>query len=201
MTKLPDSSQSDWMQELSSGKLRKDMLRFAMLQLRDQQLAEDVVQDALLAAFAASEKFEQRSSAKTWIFGILKNKIIDTMRDRWNKGRIDLPEALGSESEFDALFKENNHWQTGESPSAWADPEQALSNNQFWQVLEICMTQMPEAAARVFTMREMLGFETGEICKELGITSSNCWVILHRARMILRLCLQHRWFGEKEEAC
>jgi len=177
------------------------LLRFAALQLRDQQLAEDVVQDALLAAFAASEKFEQRSSAKTWIFGILKNKIIDTMRDRWNKNRIDLPEALGNESEFDALFKENDHWQASERPSTWADPEQVLSNSQFWKVLEICMTQMPEATARVFTMREMMGFETGEICKELGISASNCWVILHRARMILRLCLQHRWFGDEEEVC
>ena len=189
------------MKDLSSDRLRKDLLRFAMLQLRDHQLAEDVVQDTLLAAFTASSGFEQRSSAKTWIFGILKNKIIDTMRDRWNKGRIDLPEAIGNESEFDALFQENNHWQLSERPSEWANPEQTLANQQFWQVLEICMTQLPEATARVFTMREMMGFETGEICKELGISASNCWVILHRARMTLRLCLEHRWFENEGKAC
>lgn len=189
------------MKGLSSDGLRKDLLRFAVLQLRDQQLAEDVVQDTLLAAFAASDGFEQRSSAKTWVFGILKNKIVDTLRDRWNKGRIELPEALGNESEFDILFQENNHWQHSERPAAWADPEQALANRQFWLVLEYCMTQLPEATARVFTMREMLGFETGDICKELGISSSNCWVILHRARMSLRLCLQHRWFEGEGKSC
>ncbi len=201
MTKFLNPGQSGWMKDLSSDGLRKDLLRFAILQLRDHQLAEDVVQDTLLAAFAASDGFEQRSSAKTWIFGILKNKIVDTMRDRWNKGRIDLPEAIGNESEFDALFQENDHWQPSERPSAWADPEQTLANRQFWQVLEFCMTQLPEATARVFTMREMMGFETGEICKELGISSSNCWVILHRARMSLRLCLQHRWYEDEGKVC
>lgn len=201
MTKFLDPGQSGWMKDLSSEKLRKDLLRFANLQLRDHQLAEDVVQDTLLAAFAASGGFEQRSSAKTWVFGILKNKIIDTMRDRWNKDRIDLPEADGNDSEFDALFQENNHWQLSERPSEWANPEQTLANQQFWQILEFCMTQMPEATARVFTLREMMGFETGEICKELRISPSNCWVILHRARMSLRLCLQHRWFENEGKAC
>ncbi len=189
------------MKDLSSDRLRKDLLRFAILQLRDHQLAEDVVQDTLLAAFAASGGFEQRSSAKTWVFGILKNKIIDTMRDRWNKDRVELPEAIGNESEFDALFQENNHWKPSERPPEWADPQQTLANQQFWLILEYCMTQLPEATARVFTMREMMGFETEDICKELKISPSNCWVILHRARMSLRLCLQQRWFEDEAKAC
>lgn len=178
--------------------LRKDLLRFAILQLRNRDLAEDVVQEALAAALAASDRFERRASVKTWVFSILKNKIIDVMRDRWNKGRVDLADA-GDESDFDVLFKENNQWQRSERPSSWGDPEQAFENQEFWQIFDICMNNMPETTARVFSMREFLGLEVDDICKELAISTSNCWVILHRARMSLRLCLQQRWF-ERDKA-
>lgn len=83
-------------------------------------------------------------------------------------------------------------------PPRWGDPEQTFSDKQFWKVFELCMSRMPENTARVFFMRELLGLEVDDICKELSITTSNCWVILHRARMSLRLCLQQRWF-EREE--
>jgi RNA polymerase sigma-70 factor (ECF subfamily) len=179
--------------------LRKDLLRFAFLQLRNRDIAEDVVQETLVAALAAQARYEGRAAVKTWVFGILKNKIIDVLRDSWNKKRVHLADAedYGHDSDFDVLFKENERWQQGEMPARWGDPQQAMENQQFWAVLEICMTRMPETTARVYSMREFLGLEVAEICKELDITSSNCWVILHRARMILRLCLQQRWFGER----
>lgn len=177
--------------------LRRDMLRFARLQLRNQEMAEDVVQEALAAACAASARFEHRASVKTWIFTILKNKIVDLLRDRWQKNRIDVGEAC-DESDLDVLFKANERWRRDELPSSWGDPEQSFSNGQFWDVFEACMQNLPDATARVFSMREFLGLEAAEICKELGITTSNCWVILHRARMQLRICLQQRWFGKDE---
>lgn len=180
-------------------RLRIELLRFAVLQLRNRDLAEDVVQEALAAAFAARERFEQRASVKTWVFAILKNKIVDLMRDGWTKNRVDLIDAECDESDFDVLFKANDRWQRNEMPSAWVDPEQSFENQEFWIVFELCMTKLPETTARVFSMREFLGLEVGEICKELSITSSNCWVILHRARMHLRLCLQQRWF-ERDNA-
>lgn len=174
--------------------LRKELLRFAMLQLRNRDLAEDVVQDALASAFAARERFEQRASVKTWVFSILKNKIVDVLRDRWNKNRVDLIDATGDDSDFDVLFQTNDRWHRDEMPSAWGDPEKSFENQEFWLIFELCMTKLPDTTARVFSMREFLGLEVGEICKELAITTSNCWVILHRARMHLRLCLQQRWF-------
>lgn len=180
--------------------LRRDMLRFATLQLRDAATAEDVVQEALAAAVASIDRYAQRAAFKTWAFSILKNKIVDVMRDRWNRLRVDVPaDENGDESDFDVLFTERQHWQPSERPSSWGDPESTLENQQFWQIFEICMNNLPAATARVFTMRELLGLETDEICKELNISSSNCWVILHRARMSLRLCLQKNWF-EKEDA-
>lgn len=174
--------------------LRKDLLRFATLQLRDRDTAEDVVQETLTAALAASERFSQRASFKTWAFSILRNKIIDVMRDGWNKRRLDLPVSEENDSDFDGLFNVHSHWQAAERPSDWGDPDMTFENQQFWQVFEACMNNLPEASARVFSMREFLGLETDEICKELHISTSNCWVILHRARMTLRICLEKNWF-------
>lgn len=194
---FPNDADSPLRNEAMLAQLRRDLLRFAMLQLRNRELAEDVVQEALAAAIGAGDRFEQRASVKTWVFSILKNKIIDVFRDRWNKNRFDVVEAC-DESDFDVLFKENERWQRSEMPASWGDPEQSFENVEFWQIFDICMNNLPEATARVFTMREFLGLEAHEICKELGISTSNCWVILHRARMSLRLCLQQRWFEEGE---
>ncbi len=172
------------------------MLRFARLQLRNQELAEDAVQEALTAAFAACGGFEHRASMKTWVFSILKNKIVDVLRDRWNKNQIGFTEELSDDADFDVLFQKNAHWRPEERPASWGNPEQHLADRQFWEVFQICMDNLPDASARVFAMREFLGLEASDICKELGISSSNCWVILHRARMQLRLCLQQRWFDK-----
>ncbi|OGB26601.1 MAG: hypothetical protein A3I66_17310 [Burkholderiales bacterium RIFCSPLOWO2_02_FULL_57_36] len=179
--------------------LRENLLRFATLQLRNREVAEDVVQDTILAALAASDRFEHRASVKTWVFSILKNKIVDVFRDRWNKNRVELAEATGDETEFDVLFMENDRWQHSEMPTRWGDPEQTFSDKQFWKVFDLCTSRMPETTVRVFFMRELLGLEVNEICKELAITTSNCWVILHRARMSLRLCLQQCWFERDEK--
>lgn len=172
--------------------MRGELLRFAVLQLRDRSLAEDVVQDAFAAALANRERFQGRSSARTWVFAILKNKIIDALRDRWRTGKVELDSEAEHDADFEVLFKRSGMWQRDERPSDWGDPEQTLENNRFWELLELCMTKLPPATARVFSMREFLEIEVQEICKELGITTSNCWVILHRARMSLRLCLEQR---------
>lgn len=172
--------------------LHGDMLKFARLQLRDDSVAEDAVQEALAAALSNRKSFDNRSRLKTWVFGILKNKIVDIIRDRIRSPSseiVDIPDHA-----YDDLFDENGHWQEDAHPSNWGDPERSASDQQFWQIFEICLTRMPENTARIFMMREMLGMETDEICKELGISSTNCWVVLHRARMGLRLCLDERWF-------
>lgn len=177
--------------------LRPQLLRFARLQLRSDALAEDAVQEALLAAFEKAASFQGDASVKTWVFAILKNKIVDELRRR---AREDTPTVPLDEREetglgdFDALFDPRGHWL--EPPSAWADPEGALESEQFWVVFEACLDGVPEKPGRVFMMREFLGLETAEICKELKISTSNCWVLLHRARLGLRECLSRRWFGE-----
>lgn len=180
--------------------LRPDLLRFARLQLRDAGAAEDAVQETLLAALTGSQRFESRSSYKTWLISILRNKIIDIIR---GQSREITASSLAEDEEGDdalaeTLFDRRGHWQDAAKPGRWADPEGSFEQQQFWRVFEACLDHLPEKTARVFMMREVLGFDTDEICKETGISSSNCWVVLHRARLALRTCLETRWFAGAE---
>ena len=177
--------------------LRPDLLRFARLQLRDAGAAEDAVQETLLAALTGSHSFESRSSYKTWLISILRNKIIDIIRDQGREVSASslADDEAGDEQLADTLFDRRGHWQAEARPGRWADPEASFEQKQFWAVFEACLDHLPAKAARVFMMREFLGLDTGEICKETGISSSNCWVVLHRARQGLRTCLDTRWFA------
>ena len=183
--------------------IRHDMIKFATLQLRDDALAEDVVQDALMGAMANAEGFSGRSALKTWVFAILRNKIIDQIRV---KGRTTNVCALSSDEAsldeaFESLFKSNAHWTPQSRPKNWGDPEESLRQQRFWDVFDACLKHLPENTARVFMMREFLEFETAEVCLELAITTSNCNVILHRARNGLRRCLEGNWFAAGEQPC
>jgi RNA polymerase sigma-70 factor (ECF subfamily) len=172
--------------------LRPQLLRFARLQLRSEAAAEDAVQDALLAALANADGFAGEASLKTWVFSILRNKIVDEVRRRVRNQEVQLDES-GEDGDFDEQFDATGHW--AELPASWGDPAASLEQRRFWTVFQLCLDRVPEKPARVFMMREFLGLETEEICKELQIGASNCWVLLHRARTHLRLCLTERWFG------
>lgn len=177
---------------------RNDLLRFARLQLRDDAAAEDAVQETMLAAIESADQFAGQSQVKTWVFSILKNKTIDLIRKRAREPNAGGLDQEFTEDAFDTLFNERQHWQPAERPANWGNPEETLENAQFWKVFEACLNRLPANTSRVFMMREFLGFETEEICKELTITTSNCWVVLHRARMALRLCLEGLWFQGKK---
>lgn len=176
------------------GSFRDDFLRFAVLQLRDRAAAEDAVQEAMLAALEAAPSFDHRSQLKTWVFSILKHKIIDIIRRRSREPLLEHSADEFPAGAFDPLFDERGFWQKDERPADWGDPAKSLENARFWVVFEACLDHLPKNTARIFMMREFLGLDTGEICKELAITPTNCWVVLHRARMSLRLCLEETWF-------
>jgi RNA polymerase sigma-70 factor (ECF subfamily) len=171
------------------------LLHYAMLQLRDKTLAEDAVQETLLAALEGRAKFSGKSSHKTWLTGILKHKIIDILRRKAREAPLMLHEDESEADAFDALFKEDGHWR--QAPASWGDPDKALEDKRFWAVLEMCAGLLPARTARVFMMREVLELTTEEICKELSITPTNLWVMLHRARLSLRECLELKWFGNR----
>jgi RNA polymerase sigma-70 factor (ECF subfamily) len=171
------------------------LLRYAKLQLRNDAWAEDAVSETMLAALSKPQSFGNRSQLKTWLVGILKHKVIDILRQRQREVSLADDEGDGND-ELDALmFKADGHFAT--QPAEWGDPERALSSRQFFEVLEACADKLPPAMARVFMMREWLELSSEAICKELGLTQTNLYVQLHRARLRLRECLELNWFAQR----
>jgi RNA polymerase sigma-70 factor (ECF subfamily) len=175
--------------------LRPALLRFALLQLRNEALAEDVVQEALIAVLEKPDRFGGQSSLRTYVTGILKYKIIDALRSSTRERPFETRDDQSEADVIDALFAANGH--TIDVPRQWGDPAAALEQQDFFRVLDICLEKLPEKTARIFMMREWLELDTDEICKELGITPSNAWVMLYRARLRLRECLDLNWFGNR----
>ena len=173
--------------------LRAPLLRFAQLQLRDRALAEDAVSDTMLALLEKPEAFEGRSSFRTYAIGILKFKVIDILRVRGREVHIEPLDEEGVDDALDALFARDGHWQA--PPAAWGEPERALEERQFFAVLEACVDRLSPKLARIFMMREWLERDVEEVCAELGITANNCHVMLFRARMALRECIDVQWFA------
>ena len=176
-------------EELES--LRPYLLRYALLQLRDRDSAEDVVQETMLAALEGRARFAGKSTAKTWLTGILKHKIIDLLRRRQREEPL-IGDEDGSEADaVDAMFQADGHWLA--TPAAWGNPARALEDKRFREAFALCTKAMPVRNARVFMMREVLDMSSSEICEALDITPANLWVMLHRARLSLRACIEIKW--------
>ena len=172
--------------------LRPVLLKYARLQLRNAAWAEDAVSDTVLAALEKPQAFSGNSQLKTWLIGILKHKLIDQIRK--NSRELSTTVSTDDGEDLDELlFAADGHWR--EAPHDWGNPEDALRQVDFMKVLEACVDKLPGQQGRLFMMREWLELESDEICKELAITPTNQWVMLHRARLRLRDCLQAGWFG------
>lgn len=158
------------------------LFRYALFRLRDPDLAESLVQETFLAALHSQEKFAGRSSERTWLVGILKHKIIDYFR-RSSREQ--------SEEEF---FNERGYWKV--EPEEWRlDPSAVIENQEFWRALTHCVSELSPRLANAFLLREVDGLSSEEVCKTLNISAPNLWVMLHRARLHLRQCLEKHWFG------
>ncbi|RZT97930.1 sigma-70 family RNA polymerase sigma factor [Rivibacter subsaxonicus] len=178
--------------------LRPQLLRYARLQLRNEAWAEDAVSETLLVAIEKPDAFAGRAQPKTWLIGILKHKLVDQLRRHARECSLTREDESQDEAFEDLLFKGDGHYR--EAPQDWGDPEGTLNQQQFIAVLDACVEKLPNQLGRVFLMREWLELDTEEICKELQITSTNLWVMLHRARLRLRECLQLNWFGAAARA-
>ena len=167
------------------------LYRFALARLRDPHLAEDVVQETFLAAIK-SPSFAEQSAPRTWLTGILKHKIIDVMRK--NVREVAASSLMSDEdANMDEFFDEKGHWV--DKPQQWDMPEDALEQKQFLGVLQTCMERLPPKLAQLFMLRDVQETDNAEICKELNISTTNAWVMLYRARMGLRKCLEINWLG------
>ena len=176
---------------------RKYLQRYALFHLRDPSLAEDAVQDTLIAALAQRDGFQGRSQLRTWLTGILKHKIIDLTRSR-GRGLLADALVLGEDAESTGgSFDAKGHWV--DPPADWGMPDAALEASQFWRVYRECCRRMSGRDALVFSMREVMGLSSEEICKKIEITTTNLHVILFRARLSLRSCMGKNWFGTHHE--
>lgn len=180
---------SDFSRQIEA--LRPKLMRYARSQLRNEAWAEDAVSDTLLAALEKPQSFAGSSQLSTWLVGILKHKLVDQLRRHAREAA--LPEGEDAEDLDALLFDDTGHWRT--APADWnVQPEALCRQRQFLAVLDACVEKLPPTQGRVFMMREWLELDTEEICKELAISTTNLWVLLHRARLRLRDCLQVGWF-------
>ena len=178
------------------------LFKYALLRLRDAAKAEDAVQETFLAALKGGKSFAGRSAEKSWLVGILKNKIYDYYRKASRETSFtDLEFYADEESErfvADGLGKDG--WIHTAGPQEWPNPGESLDNERFWQTFRDCSEKLPKNIAAAFNLRELDGIEAREICALLNISESNLWVMLHRARMALRRCLELNWFGPEGRA-
>jgi RNA polymerase sigma-70 factor (ECF subfamily) len=184
--------------------LRRQMLRFATLQLNDPHLAEDAVQDALIGALKNARSFRGTAALKTWVFAILKNKIADTLRQR--QRLVYAGSLLAADDDEDdavttSVFDTRGAWRDEERPQTWDDPETTFDKAEFWKVFTTCLDGLPPRQARVLMMREIVELDADEICATVGITVTNLHVTLHRARLRLRECLENHWFAGGARSC
>ena len=173
------------------------LFRYAVVRLRDETLAEDMVQETLLSAIRSLSSYEGKSSERTWLTGILKHKVIDHFRRASRE--VPLHPSDTDLSEFDPLFERSDefkdHWHDTLSPRVWnRSPDQALQEAEFFNVLQGCLGKLPEKVAGVFSLREMDGLDSADVCEIMGLSPNNFWVMMHRARMSLRRCIEIHWF-------
>lgn len=180
------SNVHDWLNEYGDY-----LYRFALARLKDSDQAEDAVQETMLAAIK-NNSFAGESSVRTWLTGILKHKIIDMQRQIIREQPIsDLMDIEATEDSMDDFFDKTGHWI--DRPAALDMPDQILEQNQFLKVLDACLQRLPHNLRAIFMLRDIHETENENICKELNITPTNAWVMLYRARMGLRKCLEMNW--------
>jgi len=165
---------------------------FAITRLNDEELAKDLVQETFLAALEKISSFEGKSAERTWLTAILKNKVIDVYRKRSSGlNNIGVKEA---EKEQDVFFSDDGHWMPEHGPKEFGiEDKDHLVNKEFELILQKCMQRLPALWRAVFTMKHIDEQPTDIICAEMKVTASNFWVIIHRAKLNLRACLQKNW--------
>jgi RNA polymerase sigma-70 factor (ECF subfamily) len=170
------------------------LYRYALVRVRDAGCAEDLLQETLLAAVRSYQSHAGRSSERTWLVGIMKHKVIDYFRRVARNAEFQLtPESDDNEIEwFEKSGPWRGHWREDHAPVSW--PIHDLQSREFWETFDRCLSQLPHQMSIAFTLREIDGLASHEICEILSITPNNLWVLLHRGRSRLRQLLQVEWF-------
>lgn len=176
------------------------LYRYALLRVRNPEVAMDLVQETLLAALKAADRFGGQSSERSWLCGILKHKICDHYRKQGRETSFTDMEFFSDESS--EKFVAAGWWIHMAGPKEWRpEPDEVMHSAEFWATMRDCLGKLPDRIANVFMLREMEEVPSKEICETLAISESNLWVMLHRARMALRECLATNWFERPVKEC
>lgn len=167
------------------------LFSYAITRIGERETAKDLVQETFLSALQGMKTFRGDSSEKTWLFSILKNKIIDFYRRKGTGTAVPSSSLPGSTDE-DYFFDENGHWKSDLLPADWGTMDE-VRGNEFLETLQRCLAKLTAQCRGAFTLKYIDELESDEVCKELAISSSNYWVIIHRAKLQLRHCLQKNW--------
>jgi RNA polymerase sigma-70 factor (ECF subfamily) len=178
-----------WIDRYSDG-----LYRYALTKVKDPADAQDLVQETFLAGLHARSRFRGQASEKTWLISILRHKIVDYFRRKSRERPVENTGLITDDAS--SYFKNDGHWRI--KPGKWsANPVKIYRQKEFLRILYQCLARLPERLAKAFIMREMEGLETDEICKALDISATNSWVMLYRARMALRHCIEVNWLNEQ----
>jgi len=175
-----------------------ELYGFAMSRTSNTELAEDLVQETFLAGLKSLENFKGNSSERTWLFAILKFKIADHYRKASTKYEISNSKFSNNDDSFmDNYFTEDGDWKESAAPKEWGiDFSTAIENKELGIALDNCIDKLPKNQKLLIVLKLVEEEETEKVCKELNITPTNYWVIIHRAKLQLRACLEKNWFKE-----
>ena len=174
------------------------LFRYSLARLKNQDEAEDVVQETFVAAWQSRDRYAGRATERNWLLGILKHKVIDQLRRHYREKPVsELAGRDESEESLNDFFDRLHHWK--EKPAAWSDPRAALEEKDFWKVLNRCMEGLPRRWAAVFQLRILDQFSYQEACQIMNVTTTNLGALLHRARLRMRECLEKNWFVQSRK--
>lgn len=183
-----------WADEYSN-----EFFRFAMYRVNNREVAEDLVQETFLSALKSLNQFRRDCPEKSWLYNILRNKIIDHFRKKTNQeiNQSSSRAETNADAFYGQFFKKGEQWNNSASPENWSlSADKIMEREEFMQFFILCLSILPETWGKVFSLKNMEDFSTKEICKELDITPSNLWTIIHRAKLQLRSCLEKRWLNK-----
>ena len=169
------------------------LYRHALARVRRVELAEDLVQETFLAAMRSADQFRGEGSALAWLLGILRHKILDAYRAAYREERA--AGELPADDELDEMFDARGRWRR--KPGPWTVEDDLVSRAEFWAAFRDCLDGLPVRLREVFTLRVLDDISGDEVCKALGVSATNLWVALHRARARLRGCLEVHWFDSE----
>lgn len=169
-----------------------DLYCYCLKFIPNDDTAQNLIQETFLAALKNRHTFSGKSAEKTWLIGILKNKITDHLRAKYKD--VPVSQLVQDEQDIDSFF-DHQSGHLAHEPKAWEfNPTLLLENKEFWSTFNNCLSHLPEKTGQAFALREIDSMDSKEICKVLGLSPTNLWVLLHRARIQLRECIEKNWF-------